>query len=76
MKFSDVFKVQSVKILPAREGKRPQLQVEVATFGHTFRIYLDERFAPKVREGAEVRLTFAMRAGQYQKPEVYVFDVA
>lgn len=76
MKISDVFRVQRVQVLPPREqGKKPQLAVEVATFGHTFKVYLAEEYRPKLEVGKEIVLEFALRAGQYGKPEVYVSNV-
>lgn len=75
MKFAEIFRVQSVRVLPPREGKRAQLQVEVATFGHTFRIYVDESLKPKFEVGKEVQIEFGLRAGAYGKPEAYVSDV-
>lgn len=75
MRFSDVFKVQRVRVLPPKEGKKAQLQVEVATFGHTFTVYMAEDHRPKLEIGKEIVLEFALRAGQYGKPEVYLSNV-
>lgn len=75
MKFTDLFRVQSVRVLPPREGKKAQLQVTIATFGATFTVYVSEDYKPLLQVGADVPFEFSLRSGQYGKPEVFVSNV-
>lgn len=76
MKFSDVFRVQKIRVFPSKDGKPPRAQVEVACFGATFSLWVPDRFVPRLKEGCEVKLELALRPGKFGAPEVYLSDVA